>query len=94
MRSLAKKIERRSEERLRKILESMTSDLKASADVLRREYRDNPQALELVKEIKALDEEIERTSLVKSFIFLKDETLRSYVERYLQLKNKMKMFNI
>jgi hypothetical protein len=94
MRSLAKKIERRSEERLRKILESMTSDLKASADVLRREYRDNPQALELVKEIKALDEEIERTGLVKSFIFLKDETLRSYVERYLQLKNKMKMFNI
>jgi hypothetical protein len=94
MRSLAKKIERRSEERLEKIIQTMISDIKASADVLKRDYPDNPKAQEIVKELSDFDREIERTGLDKSFIFLKDEAIRSYVERYLQLKQRLKIFNL
>jgi hypothetical protein len=94
MRSLIGKINNEVEDRIRKIIETIISDVKASIEALKRDHPDDPHAIELVKELKALDEEIERTGLVKSFIFLKDEALRSYVERYLQLKNKMKMFNI
>jgi len=94
MRSLLKKINNEVEERLEKIIQTMISDIKASADVLKRDYVNDPRANELVKELKALDEEIERTGLEKSFIFLKDETLRSYVERYLQLKQRLIQFNL
>jgi len=91
MKSLVKKIERRSEERLRKILETMTSDLKASADVLRREYRDNPQALELVKELETLDKEIKEKKLTEKY---REDALKELVSKYLYLKNKLKIFNI
>jgi hypothetical protein len=94
MKSLLKRISNRVEERLEKIIQTMISDIKASIDVLKRDYSKNPQALELVKELEAFDREIEKCGLEKSYKSLKDEALRSYVERYLQLKNKMKMFNI
>jgi len=94
MRSLAKKIERRSEEHLEKIIQTMISDVKASADVLRREYSDNPQAIEILRMLKAFDEEIERAGLDKNFKIMNDEAIRSYVERYLQLKQRLKQFNL
>jgi hypothetical protein len=94
MRSLAKKIERRSEEYLEKIIQTMISDVKASIDVLKRDYPDNSQAIELVKEFSKLDEEIERTGLEKSYKIMNEEALKSYVERYLQFKQKLKQFNL
>jgi hypothetical protein len=87
MRSLAKKIERRSEEHLEKIIQTMISDVKASIDVLKRDYANNPQANELVKELEAFDREIEKSGL-------KEDVLKSYVERYLQLKQNLKQFNL
>jgi hypothetical protein len=94
MRSLVKKIGDEIDDRLRRILETMISDVKASIDVLKRDYPDNPKAQEIVKELSDFDREIERTGLDKSFIFLKDEAIRSYVERYLQLKQRLKQFNL
>jgi len=94
MRSLAKKIERRSEEHLEKIIKTMILDIKASADVLRRDYSDDPQAQEIIKELTDFDREIEMADLLKNFIILKDEAIRSYVERYLQLKQRLKIFNL
>ena len=94
MRSLLKKINNEVEERLEKIIQTMISDIKASADVLKRDYVNDPRANELVKELKALDEEIERTGLEKSYKILKEEALRSYVEKYLQLKQRLKIFNL
>jgi hypothetical protein len=87
IKSLLKKINNEVEDRLRKFIETMISDIKASADVLKRDYANDPRAIELVKELKALDEEIERTGL-------REDLLRSYVERYLQLKNKLKQFDL
>jgi len=87
IKSLLKKINNEVDDRLRKIIETMISDVKASIDVLRRDYPDDPKAQEIVKELKALDEEIEKSGL-------KEDLLRSYVERYLQLKNKLKQFNL
>ena len=94
MRFLVKKISSKIDDRLRRILETMISDVKASIDVLKRDYANDPRAIELVKELSDFDREIERAGLVKSFIFLKDETLRSYVERYLQLKQRLIQFNL
>jgi hypothetical protein len=63
IRSLLKKINDEVEERLEKIIKTMISDVKASADVLRRDYPDNPQAIEILRMLKAFEEEIERTGL-------------------------------
>jgi hypothetical protein len=94
MRSLLKKINNEVEERLEKIIQIMISDIKASADVLKRDYPDNPKAKEIVKELSDFDREIERTGLEKSYKILKEEALRSFVEKYLQLKQKLKIFNL
>jgi len=94
MRSLVKRINNEVEDRLRKIIETMISDVKASIDVLKRDYTNDPKALELIKELSDFDREIERAGLVKSFIFLKDEAIRSYVEKYLELKQRLKIFNL
>jgi len=94
MKSLVKKIERRSEERLEKIIQRMISDIKASAEVLRRDYPDNPQAIEILRMLKVFEEEIERTGLEKSYKIMKEEAIRSYVEKYLQLKQRLKIFNL
>jgi len=91
IRSLLKKISDEVEEHLEKIIQTMISDVKASIDVLKRDYANDPQAIELVKELKALDEEIEKHNLDKNFM---NEPIRSYVERYLQLKQKLKQFNL
>jgi len=87
IKSLLKKINNEVEERLEKIIQTMISDIKASIDVLKRDYPDDPQANELVKELSKIDEEIEKSGL-------KEDVLKSYVERYLQLKNKLKQFNL
>jgi len=94
IRSLVKKINDEVEDRLRKIIETMISDIKASIDVLKRDYPDNPQAIEILRMLKVFDEEIERTGLEKSYKILKEEVLRSYVEKYLQLKQRLKIFNL
>jgi hypothetical protein len=94
MRSLIKKIGDEIDDRLRRILETMISDVKASIDVLKRDYPDNPKAQEIVKELSDFDREIERTGLDKSFIFLKDEAIRSFVEKYLELKQRLKQFGL
>jgi len=94
MRSLLKKINNEVEERLEKIIQTMISDIKASADVLKRDYPDNPQAIEILRMLKAFDEEIERAGLEKSYKIMKEEAIRSYVERYLQLKQRLKIFNL
>jgi hypothetical protein len=94
IRSLVKRINNEVEERLEKIIQTMISDVKASIDVLKRDYPDNPQALELLRILKAFEEEIERTGLEKSFKILKEEAIRSYVERYLQLKQRLKQFDL
>jgi len=87
MRSLIKSINDEVEDRLRKIIETMISDVKASIDVLKRDYANDPKAIELVKELETLDEEIEKSGL-------REDLLRSYVERYLQLKQRLKIFNL
>jgi len=87
MKSLVKRINNEVEGRLEKIIQTMISDVKASIDVLKRDYANDPQAQEIVKELEALDEEIERTGL-------REDLLRSYVERYLQLKQKLRQFNL
>ncbi|NAZ13393.1 MAG: hypothetical protein GU359_04485, partial [Desulfurococcales archaeon] len=92
--SLLKKINNEVEERLEKIIQIMISDIKASADVLKRDYPDNPQAIEILRMLKAFEEEIERTGLEKSYKILKEEALRSFVEKYLQLKQKLKQFDL
>jgi len=94
MRFLVKKISSKIDDRLRRILETMISDVKASIDVLKRDYANDPRAIELVKELSDFDREIERAGLDKSFIFLKDEAIRSYVEKYLQLKQRLKQFGL
>jgi len=94
MRSLIKKIGDEINDRLRRILETMISDVKASIDVLKRDYPDNPKAQEIVKELSDFDREIERAGLVKSFIFLKDEAIRSFVEKYLELKQRLNQFGL
>jgi len=94
IRSLLKKINEEVEEHLEKIIQTMISDVKASIDVLKKDYPDNPQAIEILRMLKTLDEEIERTGLEKSYKILKDEAIRSYVERYLQLKQRLKIFNL
>jgi hypothetical protein len=94
MRSLLKKINNEVEKRLEKIIQIMISDIKASADVLKRDYPDNPKAKEIVKELSDFDREIERTGLEKSYKILKEEALRSFVEKYLELKQKLKIFNL
>jgi len=87
MKSLVKRINNEVEGRLEKIIQTMISDVKASIDVLKRDYANDPQAQEIVKELEALDEEIERTGL-------REDLLRSYVERYLQLKQKLRQFEL
>ena len=62
--------------------------------MLKRDYPDNPQAQEIVKELEAFDREIEKTGLVKSFVFLKEEAIRSFVEKYLVIKLKLKQFGL
>jgi len=94
MRSLVKRINNEINDRLRKIIETMISDVKASIDVLKRDYVNNPKAIELVKELSDFDREIERAGLVKSFVFLKEEALRSFVEKYLELKQRLKQFSL
>jgi len=94
IRSLIKKINNEVEERLEKIIQTMISDIKASAEVLRRDYPDNPQAIEILRMLKVFEEEIERTGLEKSYKIMKEEAIRSYVEKYLQLKQRLKIFNL
>jgi len=94
MRSLVKRINDEVEDRLRRINETMISDIKASINLLKRDYPDNPQAQEIVKELEAFDREIEKTGLVKSFVFLKEEAIRSFVEKYLVIKLKLKQFGL
>jgi hypothetical protein len=93
MKSLVKKIERRSEERLEKIIQTMISDVKASIDVLKRDYTNDPKALELVKELETLDEEIKEKKLTEKYRY-EEDTLKKLVSKYLYLKNKLKIFNI
>jgi len=91
-RSLVKKISYKIDERLRKILETIIGDIKASIDLLKRDYSDDPQARDLVKELETFNKKIDITILDKNFV--NEETIRSYVERYLQLKHKLKQFNL
>ena len=94
IRSLLKKINDEVEERLEKIIQTMISDVKASIDVLRRDYPDNPQAIEILRMLKAFEEEIDRAGLEKSYKIMKEEAIKSYIERYLQLKQRLKIFNL
>jgi len=94
IRSLVKRINNEVENRLRKIIETMISDVKTSIDVLRRDHPDDPKVIKLIKEIKNFDEEIERINLLKNFVILRNEIIRSYVEKYLKLKQKLKQFNL
>jgi len=94
IRSLVKRINNEVENRLRKIIETMISDVKTSIDVLKKDHPDDPKVIKLVNEIKNFDEEIERINLLKNFVILRDEAIRSYVERYLQLKQKLKRLNL
>lgn len=76
----------------RKIIETIVSDIKASIDVLKRDYSDNPEVRDLVKELEAFNKKIDRMSLGKSFV--SEETVGSYVERYLQLKHRLRQFSL
>ena len=91
MMSLIKRINNEVEERLEKIIQTMISDVKASIDVLKRDYANDPKAIELVKELEALDEEIEKHNLDKNFM---NEAIRTYVEKYLEIKLKLKQFDL
>ena len=91
-RSLVNKISYKIDERLRKILETIISDIKTSIDLLKRDYSDDPQARDLVKELEVFNKKIDITILDKNFV--NEETIRSYVERYLQLKHRLKQFNL
>jgi len=93
MRSLVKKISDEINDRLRKIIETMISDVKASIDVLKRDYTNDPKALELVKELETLDEEIKEKKLTEKYRY-EEDTLKKLVSKYLYLKNKLKIFNI
>jgi TRAP-type mannitol/chloroaromatic compound transport system substrate-binding protein len=94
MRSLIKKINNKIDDRLRKIIETMISDVKASIDVLKRDYPDNPQAQEIVKELTEFDKEIEKYNLPEEYAYLESVTIRSFVEKYLELKQKLKQFDL
>jgi hypothetical protein len=91
-RSLVKKISYKINERLRKIIETIISDIKASIDLLKKDYSDDPQAQDIIKELETFNKKIDITILDKNFV--NEETIRSYVERYLQLKHKLKQFNL
>jgi len=93
MRSLVKRINNEVEERLEKIIQTMISDVKASIDVLKRDYANDPKALELVKELETLDEEIKKKKLIEKYRY-EEDTLKKLVSKYLYLKNKLKIFNI
>jgi hypothetical protein len=93
IKSLLKKINNEVEDRLRKIIETMISDVKASIDVLKRDYTNDPKALELVKELETLDKEIKKKKLTEKYRY-KEDTLKKLVSKYLYLKNKLKIFNI
>jgi hypothetical protein len=93
-RSLVNKISYKIDERLRKILETIISDIKTSIDLLKKDYPDNPQAQEILKELSKFDDELERSNLIKSFRILKEDVLRTYIERYLLLKNRLKIYNL
>ena len=94
MKSLVKRINNEVEERLEKIIQTMISDVKASIDVLKRDYPDNPQAIELVKELIEFDREIEKYNLPQEYVYLESVTIRSFVEKYLELKQKLRQFNL
>ncbi|MDT7889983.1 MAG: hypothetical protein RQ885_13555 [Desulfurococcales archaeon] len=66
-RSLVKRISYKIDERLRKILETIVSDIKASLDVLKKDYSDNPQAQDIVKELETFNKKIDITILDKNF---------------------------
>jgi hypothetical protein len=91
-RFLVKRISYEIDERLRKILETIISDIKASIGLLKRDYPDNPQVRDIVKELEAFEKKIDRMSLDKGFV--NEEAIRSYVERYLQLKQRLKQFSL
>jgi hypothetical protein len=91
-RFLVKRISYEIDERLRKILETIISDIKASIGLLKRDYPDNPQVRDIVKELEAFEKKIDRMSLDKDSV--NEETIRSYVERYLQLKQRLKQFSL
>jgi len=94
MRSLIRNISNKIDDRLRKIIETMISDVKASIDVLRRDYPDDPKAIELVKELEGFDREIEKYNLSEEYAYLESVTIRSFVEKYLELKQKLKHFDL
>jgi len=91
-RSLVKKISYKIDERIRKIIETIISDIKTSIDLLKKDHSDDPQAQDIIKELEAFEKKIDITILDKNFV--NEETIRSYVERYLQLKHKLKQFNL
>jgi len=91
IRSLVKRISYKIDERLRKILETIVSDIKASLDVLKKDYPDNPQAQDIVKELETFNKKIDITILDKNFV--NEEAIRSYVERYLLLKQRLKQLH-
>jgi hypothetical protein len=91
-RFLVKRISYEIDERLRKILETIISDIKASIGLLKRDYPDNSQAQDLIKELETFNKKIDRMSLDKGSV--NEETIRSYVERYLQLKQRLKQFSL
>jgi hypothetical protein len=91
-RFLVKRISYEIDERLRKILETIISDIKASIGLLKRDYPDNSQAQDLIKELETFNKKIDRMSLDKDSV--NEETIRSYVERYLQLKQRLKQFSL
>ena len=94
IKSLLKKINNEVDDRLRKIIETMISDVKASIDVLKRDYANDPKAIELVKELSDFDREIEKYNLPEEYAYLESVTIRSFVEKYQRLKQRLKQFDL
>ena len=67
--------------------------MKVFIDILRSDYTNDPEAIELVKELETLDEEIKEKKLTERYRY-KEDTLKKLISKYLYLKNKLKIFNI
>jgi len=67
--------------------------MKVFIDILRRDYTNDPEAIELIKELETLDEEIKKKKLTEKYRY-EEDTLKKLVSKYLYLKNKLKIFNI
>jgi hypothetical protein len=73
--------------RLRKIIKEMIMDIKTSADVLRRDYLDDPRAVELSVRLVKLYEDAGKIKLAEKYAQLENTTISSFVERYVYIKN-------